>query len=231
MTDLLSSDRIFFTFLDYEMSYVEFFGTLLNLASVWLVVRRNVLTWPVGIIGVVLFAALFYQIELYSDFVEQIYFFVTGFYGWWMWSHRSIADTNNRTATSVRLLTARLRAAVAATIGAGTLALGALMTNIHELFPRFFPTPAALPFLDAFTTVMSFAAQILMAHRRLESWLLWIVVDVIGIWLYYDRDVIFISLLYAVFLVMAVRGLLEWVGASRSAASPMSGISSVAASR
>lgn len=208
--DYLTPDKIFFTVLDYEMSYIEFFGTLFNLASVWLVVRRHVLTWPVGIAGVALFGLLFYQIELYSDFVEQVYFLVTGFYGWWLWSSRS-APSRQGSVIAISLLTNRARMTVAALVGGGTLVLGIFMSHIHELLPRLVPTPAALPFLDAFTTVMSFAAQILMAHKRLESWLLWIAVDVIGIWLYYDRDVLFISLLYVVFLVMAIRGLFGWL--------------------
>ena len=67
------------------MSYLEFFGTILNLASVYLVTRNNVLTWPIGNTAVILFAVLFYKVRLYSDFVEQIYFLITGFYGWWAW--------------------------------------------------------------------------------------------------------------------------------------------------
>jgi nicotinamide mononucleotide transporter len=106
-------------------------------------------------------------------------------------------------------------------VAAGTIALGTVMANIHELLPRLFPDPAALPFLDAFTTVMSFTAQILMAYRKLESWCLWILVDVIGIWLYHDRGVTFISVLYGVFLVLALRGLLEWLREMRQNERPV----------
>jgi len=70
------------------MSYLEFVGTLLNLWSVWLVTRNNILTWPVGNIGVIFFAVLFYQIRLYSDLIEQVYFLITGFYGWWAWLYK-----------------------------------------------------------------------------------------------------------------------------------------------
>jgi nicotinamide mononucleotide transporter len=93
------------------------------------------------------------------------------------------------------------------------------MTNIHNLLPSLFSEPASYPFLDAFTTVMSFAAQLLMAHKRLESWVLWIVVDVIGIGLYWEKDVAFIALLYAVFLLLACRGLYDWWAAQRGTGS------------
>ena len=88
--------------------------------------------------------------------------------------------------------------------------LGFAMSNVHDLLPSVFPIPAAFPYLDAFTTVMSFTAQLLMAHRKLENWYLWIAVDVIGIGLYFARGVRAIAILYALFLVLAVRGLLNW---------------------
>ena len=84
--ELLSIDNVLFTFWGYEMSYIEFFGTIFNLWCVWLVAKSNIMTWPIGIVGIVLFAFLFWQINLYSDFLEQIYFFFMSIYGWWMWS-------------------------------------------------------------------------------------------------------------------------------------------------
>lgn len=73
MTTLLSVDNVFFTVPGYPMSYIEFAGTILYLASVWLIARRNVLTWPIGIASVLLYLILFYQIHLYSDALEQVY--------------------------------------------------------------------------------------------------------------------------------------------------------------
>lgn len=210
MADIFSADEVFFRVIGYEMSYLEFFGTLLNLASVVLVVRRNIVTWPVGIAGVVLFAMLFHQIELYSDVVEQAYFFVSGFYGWWVWSRATDASPIASSMATIQTMSRRALAWTAAIVAIGTVAMGTLMANLHRLLPSLFDEAASLPYLDALTTVMSFVAQALMAHRKLESWILWIAVDVIGIGLYYHKDVAFISLLYCVFLVLAVRGFVEW---------------------
>ena len=71
--NILSVQNIAFSVLGYPMSYIEFVGTVLYLWSVWLIARRRVLTWPVGIVSVLLYMALFYQIRLYSDSLEQIY--------------------------------------------------------------------------------------------------------------------------------------------------------------
>jgi nicotinamide mononucleotide transporter len=233
MPDAFSADEVFFTVLGYDMSYLEFFGTLLNLASVLLVVRRSILTWPIGIAAVVLFGVLFYQIELYSDVVEQVYFFGSGFYGWWVWSRMHGANT---TLAAVETMSRGAIAWAVTVVAIGTVAMGAVMANVHRLLPSVFPEAASLPYLDALTTVMSFVAQALMAHRKLESWLLWIAVDVIGIGLYYYKDVAFISLLYGVFLVLAVRGFFEWrrsmaIGRALRVAATETGVTNAALAR
>jgi len=91
------------------------------------------------------------------------------------------------------------------------LAMTAVVARLHLWLPRLFPVAADYPFLDALTTVMSFVAMFLMARRRTESWIYWIVVDVIGIGLYWVKDVRFISIQYVALLAMAIYGFLRWV--------------------
>jgi nicotinamide mononucleotide transporter len=83
--EFLNVNNTFFTIFNYPMSYVEFFGTILNILTVWLLVKKNIWNWPVGIVAVVLFASLFYQLNLYADLLEQGYYFITGFVGWYLW--------------------------------------------------------------------------------------------------------------------------------------------------
>ncbi len=209
MTALLDINTVFFTVMGYPMSYIEFFGTVFNLVCVWLAARNKVLTWPVGIVAVVLFFILFYQIRLYSDMIEQAWFFVTGFWGWWMWTH---PKGEKKPGTELPVTRSpRMEAVSAIAITAvGTLVLSTLMSRIHVLLPAAFPAPADYPFLDALTTVMSFTATVLMMRRRVDCWTYWIIVDVIGIWLYFVKGVRFIALEYVIFLAMATWGLLSW---------------------
>lgn len=207
MSRFLSVDAVFFTILGYPMSYVELFGTVLYLWSVWLIARRNVLTWPVGIASVLLYLALFYQIRLYSDAFEQVYYLGASAYGWWYWS-RSRPET--RALSEVRYSPrgpAVLAVAVTALL---SLAFGAATGRLHVWMPELFPEAASYSYVDAATTVMSFTAMWLMARKRIESWIYWIVVDVVGIWLYFVKNIRFVSLLYVVLLALAVRGLGEW---------------------
>ncbi|MBI4846026.1 MAG: nicotinamide mononucleotide transporter [Candidatus Omnitrophica bacterium] len=211
MADFFSINNVFFTFLGYQMSYLEFFGTIFNIWSVWLVMRNNIWTWPIGNIAVILFCFLFYQIRLYSDLFEQVYFFIIGFYGWWAWLYlKGTNKINGKRVAPITYNSLRSNMAYAAIIIVGTIAMGHAMGNIHLYLPKWFPCAASFPYLDAFTTVMSFAATILMARKKIECWYLWILVDIIGIGLYFAKAVIFVSLLYVIFLILAYKGLLNW---------------------
>lgn len=207
MMAFLSVDTIFFTVVGYPLSYIEFTGTVLYLWSVWLIARRHMLTWPVGIVSVLLFMAIFYQIRLYSDALEQIYYLGASGYGWWFWS---ASPRKAQTITDVRFSQGRAAAVWVMVTLAASAALGRVMTRIHIWAPGWFPEAASYPYLDALTTVMSFVAIWLMARRHIESWIYWIVVDIIGIWLYFVKEVRFISLLYVLLLALAVRGLTAW---------------------
>lgn len=209
MLDFLSVDNIAFTIVGYPMSYIEFIGTILYLWSVWLISRKNMLTWPVGIVSVLLYMILFYQIQLYSDALEQIYYLGASVYGWWWW-RKSADDDGTKRSLDFRYSSKQLLIWVLSFTLIISLIIGTLMSRIHIFLPSVFPEAASFPYIDALTTIMSFAAMWLMAQKRIESWYYWIIVDVIGIWLYYVKEVRFISLLYVILLFMAINGLLTW---------------------
>jgi nicotinamide mononucleotide transporter len=207
MLNFLSVNNIAFTILGYPMSYVELIGTILYLWSVWLISKRQVITWPVGIVSVLLYMVLFYQIRLYSDTLEQVYYLGASIYGWVIWN-KSPKDDGQ--VVDVGYSGRQVIIVWVIITGVVSMLTSVLMGRIHLLLPVLFPEAASYPFLDTLTTIMSFTAMWLMARKRIESWLYWIVVDGIGIWLYFVKDVKFISLLYVILLVMAVNGLRSW---------------------
>jgi nicotinamide mononucleotide transporter len=206
----LSISTVFFTVLGYPMSYIEFFGTVFNIWCVYLTAKGKVLSWPIGMAGIVLYFFLFYQIRLYSDLLEQVYFFVMSIYGWWLWTHPKTAEGNVPGELAVSGNTPRSLAWYGGVTVALSVMLGLVMTRIHVWLPTLFPDPASYPYLDALTTVMSFTATVLMAKKKVACWYLWILVDVIGIWLYYVKGVKFIALEYVLFLALAIQGYRSW---------------------
>ena len=207
MWEFLSVENIAFTILEYPMSYVELVGTILYLWSVWLITRRRVLTWLIGIVSVLLYMVLFYQIRLYSDTLEQVYYLGASVYGWWVWNK---SPKNEGQVTDLKYNKPRGLIFWAALTLIVSIFTGVLMSRIHLLLPAIFPDAASFPFVDALTTIMSFTAMWLMAQKNIESWIYWIIVDLIGIWLYFVKDVRFISLLYVLLLLMAINGLRSW---------------------
>jgi len=190
------------------MSYIEFFGTIFNILCVWLVAKNKIINWPIGILGTLLFGFLFFQINLYSDFFEQIYFLITGFWGWWVWAKGRKTDVGEK---PIKKLSTPSRVWWIGVIIMGTGLLGYFTANIHTYFPQVFTEAASFPYLDAFTTVLSFVATIFLVRKKVEAWYLWILVDIIGIGLYWTKDVRLVSLLYIVFLILATKGLINWL--------------------
>jgi nicotinamide mononucleotide transporter len=207
-----SIKNIAFTVIGYPMSYVELFGTILTLWSVWLIAKRRVLTWPVGIVSSLLYLVLFYQIKLYSDTIEQLYYILTNLYGWWAWDK---SPQDNGQVIGVRYSRSKQVGQWVILTLIMSAILGFLMSRIHLLLPAQFPEAASLPYLDALTTIMSFTATWLMIQKKVECWIYWIIVDGIGIGLYFVKDVRFVALLYGVLLVLAINGFRLWHGLSK----------------
>lgn len=213
MLEFWSVDNFAFTGMGYSMSYIELMGTIFYLGSVQLMTQENIWTWPVGIGSVILFMSLFYQIHLYSDCLEQVYFLLISLYGWWRWRTPSAGgDRSLVIPDSSR----RQRIAIAGITFGIAIATGAFMSRIHLVLPNLFPVPASFPYLDALTTIMSFTAMALMAQKYIESWYYWIMVDAIGIGLYYAKEVKLITVLYIILLFMAINGLRQWRKAARN---------------
>ena len=189
------------------MSPLELVAVCCGLACVWLTIRRNVWCWPVGLAQVCLYVVIFYRVKLYSDLILQFAYVVLQIYGWRQWTRTGAAGAEE-SAVPVRRLPGRALAGWVAAIAAGTLLWGAGMARW---------TDAALPYGDAFTTVASLAAQWLLARRAVESWLLWLAVDVVGVGIYFEKELYLTAGLYAVFFGMATAGYLAW---RRAAAEP-----------
>ncbi|MGD0596021.1 MAG: nicotinamide riboside transporter PnuC [Sedimentisphaerales bacterium] len=208
--NLFNIHSVFFTVLGYPMSYIELSATLLITVYVLLITRKIVWAWPLGIVTFSLFAVLFYQVRLYSDFFEQFYYIGNCFYGWYVWliARKKAEEGGKELEVSYTSGRGRLIACVIIVIG-GTTA-GFAMNRIHTWLPALFPQQAAYPYIDAAATVMGFVAAALMTHRKIEAWILWLCVNSICIGLYYARNVKFVAILYIFFLALAVNGLITW---------------------
>lgn len=209
-------ENIFFVIWGYPMSYIEFFGTLAGAIAVWLAARANVWSWPIGIVNVVLFFFLFYQVQLYPDMFLQVFFFVTNLIGWWRWTHPAPGEEDRRQELKVSFLKRRYLLLVVIGGGIGTFLFGMVAEDLHNLLPSVFQKPSAFPYLDSFVTVMSIITTFLMIQKKVESWVIWIIVDMVATYLYFAKGIRFVGLEYLVFCFIAAFGLWHWVREYRS---------------
>ena len=186
------------------MTTLEWIATALGVACVILVVRRSLWNYPCAIASVSLFGIVFYQAKLYSDALLQIFFVAINLYGWWLWS-RARRDRGEVAVVTMPMI--EQVGALAGMIGL-TLAWGAIMAT---------QTDAAYPYVDAAVAMLSIGAQLLLALRRLENWIVWIAVDLIAIPLYAAKDLWAAAGLYAIYLGLSVWGLYDWHRAWRGA--------------
>ena len=184
------------------MSPLELAAVLLGLANVGLLVRRSIWNYPFGLAMVSLYAVIFWQARLYSEAGLQAFFFAVQIYGWVLWSRHG----GQQGPVGVGWMSGRERAVWAAVTAALSVSLGWIMYSF---------TDAALPFADSAIAGASIAAQFLLSFRRIENWVLWIVIDIASIGLYINRELLLTAGLYVVLLCLSVLGLREWIAAGR----------------
>lgn len=179
------------------MTPLEVVANVFILASVYAARKNSVHVWWTGMIGVTLYAVMFFGAKLYADVVLQGFFFGTSVVGWWQWKHGGAGGTE----LPITTLPGRQRAlAVVAVLGAAVF--------FGTVFSRF--TDAALPYADSFILGGSVVAQLLMMRRKIEHWPIWIAVDVVAVAVYSIKALYLTAGVYAVLLVLCLFGIREW---------------------
>lgn len=207
---LLSLDCIVLTIGAYKMSLVELMATLTNLCAVLLSTKEKISSWYVGIVAVILSFLLFYQFQLYADSTLQIFFLITNCIGWYQWSNPQHGLENQVNQLKVTKINSSIGYITIVAIFFGTFMMGRFFLHSHEYLPNLFPKPADYPFADSFIMVTSIAAQLLLMRKHLETWYLWIVVNITAVTLYMLKGILLTSFLYFIFLVLAILGLISW---------------------
>jgi nicotinamide mononucleotide transporter len=209
--DFFSIDHIFFSVLGYDMSYLEFAGVLTGLIAIGLSAIAHLWSWPIGIANVILSFFLYYQIQLYPDMFLQVFFLITNLTGWWRWANPKAHEADRKQELQVSYLGWK-KFAIFSIVGmAGTLALGAVAARLHEWFPVVFALPSAFPYADSFLLVMSIITTFLMIEKKIESWIIWIIVDMVATVLYFVKGIKFYEFEYLLFTGTAAFGLVHWL--------------------
>ncbi len=197
-----------FTLFGAPTTWGEVAGFATGALCVWLVAHLNIWNWPVGIANNLFFLLLFFSAGLYADGGLQIVYIVLALYGWWAW----LRGGNARSELPASRTTGRQWAMLAVAGIVGVTAMTWFL-SVH--------TDSTVPLADAVTTVLSLLATWGQTRKKVESWWLWILADLIYVPLYLYKDLTLTALLYVGFIALCVVGLVRWTRELRSVTSDL----------
>ncbi len=177
-----------------QTSAIEWLAVLFLMVYVWLMARKNVLAWPMGILGSALYIWICYSTFLYLDAALQVCYVAFGIYGWIKWNSTGVDFSIQKWTIKTHV----------AWIVSGVF----LVVSLGWLADTF--TAQQSPFVDATIFVFSLIATYMTAQKVLENWIYWIAIDAVAIGLFYSKELYLTSVLYLFYTVLAVIGWIRW---------------------
>ena len=178
---------------------LELIGVVFGFLSVWYAKKGNILVFPTGIISTGIFVYILSVFGLLGDMLINAYYFSMSIYGWYVWT-RKVDETHFIPITK----TSSKEKIWSIVLFIGTIIF---VTLVYIAFEKFDNWTA---YVDTFTTAIFFVGMWLMARKKLENWTYWIIGDIISVPLYLYKGLIFTSLQYLLFTIIAIYGYLEW---------------------
>ena len=192
-------------FFDQYKSYpnyliaMELIAVVFGIISVLFAWKNNILVYPTGLVSTILYVYILFEFQLYGDLIINFYYSIMSIVGWYLWSKTKngqkefpISTINrNEIITSTIIFTITL----------------AFVVCVYYFFDKFTHWTAHV---DALTTALFFVGMWLMAKRKVENWLIWIIADVISVPLYFYKGLVFSSFQFSIFTIIALLGYIEW---------------------
>jgi len=186
-----------------SQSPLELTGVVTGLLCVYLAAINNIWNWPFAIISTGIYIFIFAQEALYADALQNIYLFAINIYGWYYWSRQPA----NAPKVPVVHITGKQIMFLLLIAALATPVLGFTLVSLTKVLHY---QPAAYPYLDSFCTVVSLTAQVFMARKVLENWLIWIFVDVIYVGIYLAKGLEPTAIMFGIYAVLALVGYIDW---------------------
>ena len=180
-----------------DTSLLEVVAVVFGILSVWFARKENIWVYPTGIINVLIYVYLCFFAGLYADMGINAFYFVMSVYGWYNWSRKD-AESHHVPISKLSLFQWII----------SILLIAVAFALIYYILLKY--TDSTVPLFDSFTTSLFIAGMWLMAIKKIENWLLWILGDLLVIPLFAMKGLVFTSVQYIVFLILAIMGYIEW---------------------
>ncbi len=181
------------------MNCIEIIGAVIGLVYLILEYRASSWLWPVGIVMSLFYVVIFFQGKFYADAATNLYYVGANVYGLCLWM-RDGADSSDATENIAHLPKSKVMISF--------VAFSCIWLTIFLILR--FATDGVAPIGDAFTTSMSVVAMWMLAHKYIEQWILWAIVNLVSTLLYVWKGLHPTAILYAVYTIVSVLGYLRW---------------------
>ena len=192
---------LFGQYSEYSITHtlLELFAVIMNIFSVIYAKRNSILVYPTGLIGTGIFVYILYNFSLLGDMIINFYFVIMSIYGWYYWSQKKNGEVlHNVSKTSTKEYYFILMLGIIS------------LLSIYTIYNFYDKWDSWTAYVDTITTAIFFIAMYLMARRKVESWIFWIIGDVITIPLYFYKGLTISSIQYLIFLILAILGYISW---------------------
>lgn len=179
-----------------NFSILEIIGVVSSLLYIYFATKENRLCFLFGLISSTIYVYICFSYQLYFDTIINLYYIVMSFVGWAMWS-----ENKNKVEEKVKSIQNKTFLLYAIIGGLATLVFGGIALNFSD---------ASLPFVDSFTTVFAIIATVMVVKKQIENWLIWIIVDGVGIGMYFYKELYFTSFLFLIYTIIAIQGYRKW---------------------
>jgi nicotinamide mononucleotide transporter len=179
-----------------HQTWLEIIGVITGLLCVGLAAVNNIWNWPIAIISVGIYIFIFLDARLYADMGLQVYFMIMNVYGWYYWSKKPVAEDK---IPVMRITEREVLFSILAVI-VFTVFLGSVLKY----------TTASYPYVDSFCAACSLVAQVFLARKVLENWLIWIFVDIIYVGVYIFKHLDLTAIMYGIYVIIALVGYFDW---------------------
>ncbi len=184
----------------------EVLAVAFGIISVWYARKANILVYPTGIVSTTIYIIICYNIQLYADMGINLFYTGMSIYGWYVWTRK----VGNNPSRPIRWNTRKQQLTGFAMIPIlYVIILGLVYYFMRDNADGYMNS--YVPYIDAFTTSIFLIAMWFMARKTIESWMYWIVGNIISIPLYFAKGLVFTSFQFTVFLVLAMMGLANWI--------------------
>lgn len=182
---------------------LEAIAVIMGIVSVWYSRKENILVYPTGLINTTLYIYLSYKGHLLGEASVNLYYTIMSLYGWYLWTRKTPDQTNYVLQITHSNTKEWLQQLLFFGVIYTTLFL--VLTSAKSAF-----APEAIPWADAFASATAYTGMWLMAKKKVESWIWWILTNIASIPLYFTKGYAFTSIQFMVLLILAIAGLISW---------------------